>query len=111
MSAPLTDQLINADMSQEIFGSPFSLEQVDNGFSVQLIYTGSPNGTLSLEGRNAAGAPYVPLPSNYYSLSISAAGNQIFEYQSANFREVRLHYVPAGGSGLLSAFWYARRSS
>ena len=111
MSAPLTARLTNADMSQEIVSAPFSLEQVDNGFSVQSVFTGSPNGTLTLEGRNASGAPYVPLPGNLYSLAVTGPGNQIFEYQSANFSEVRLHFVPSGGSGLLSVFWFARRSS
>ncbi len=110
MGAPIIQQAINLDMSAEIFGEPFDLQAALNGFSVQAFFSGAPNGTLVLEGRNSLSAGFTQVGGAAFSLAVSAAGNQMFEYGNANFREARLHWLPTGGSGLLSAYWFSRRA-
>jgi hypothetical protein len=117
MAQALRQQFLNQDMSVEIISPVFELDRILNGFSVQAFFANKgaavPTGVLQLEGSN------MPSPGDNgeggfssigaaYQLSVAAAGNQMFEYSDCNFACVRLHWLPSGGGGLLTSFWFAR---
>ncbi len=96
------------DMSGVLTSEPIPLFNI-YGFSVQLIYTGSPDGEMKLQAsdddsfENQANTD----PSNWTDLSgtviaIAAAGSYIYNYSLVPFNWVRVVWTPSSGSGSLS---------
>lgn len=96
------------DMSGALTSEPVSLFSI-YGFSIQLVYTGSPDGEMKLQGSNDASfesQAYIN-PTNWTDLSgtaiaIAAAGSYIYNYSLVPFNWVRVVWTPSSGSGSLS---------
>lgn len=81
-------------------------------FSIQLVFTGTPAGTFKLQASNDTGKPQSAGDAAKYSgvtnwtdiadsdVTVSAAGNIMWNYQDAGFEWVRVIYTASGaGSG------------
>lgn len=96
------------DLSGNLTSEPISLFNI-YGFSIQLVYTGSPNGAFVLEGSNDASfdnQKNTP-PTNWTELSgttatIIAAGSYIYNYSLVPFNWVRVKWTFSSGSGSLN---------
>lgn len=106
------DVIIDAgDMSGDLTSSVISLDQV-YGYSVQAVFTGSPNGTLKLQCSDDPGsAERAPLGSGVTNwtditgatFSITGAGDATFNVNLAFYKWARLVYTRTSGSGSLTA--------
>lgn len=83
------------------------------GWAAQLFFTGSPVGTFKAQGScNATGVP--PTTDAEWSdigdssQAISAAGNILYNYDSANFNWVRIVYTKTSGTGTLNGRFNAK---
>lgn len=83
-------------------------------YSVQLVFTGSPVGTFSLQCSNDPGmpdggqTPQARSVTNWTvitgsSQAISAAGNIVWNVENAGYNWVRVHYVVTSGTGSLTS--------
>jgi hypothetical protein len=103
----------------EAMATSFNLEPTWLGhicnFSIQLVFTGSPVGTFSLQCSDDPGVgPSVNLPPSSEGVihwtdiadsaqAISAAGNHSYNFQNAGFTWVRLVWTAISGSGSLTS--------
>lgn len=107
--------LDGTDMQSSIVSDPVWLAHIVN-FSVQAVYTGSPNGTLKLQGSNDQGAKdglssQVSI-SNWSDISgasesVTGAGNVLFNVENAGYRWFRLVWTDSA-SGSPSTLTSAR---
>ncbi len=83
-------------------------------YSIQLVFTGTPNGAFSLQASDDAGTPdggTTPQASNVThwtdvtgsSQSISAAGNLMYQVQNAGYNWVRVIYTASSSTGTLTS--------
>lgn len=103
--------VINAvSMGATITGAAVNIQYLDN-ISIQLIFTGSPVGTVSLEGslsyaQSSTGAvinagTWTPLGVTY---AISAAGDLLIDLNEMSFPWIRIKYTRSSGSGTLDGY-------
>jgi hypothetical protein len=102
--------LKNGDMSTTLHSMPLDLTY-SYGYSIQVSYTGSPSGTMILEGSNDAPSPqdanfqYAAfVPTNWTTLagsSINVFGPDaiLYNFSDCYYRYVRVTYTPISGSG------------
>lgn len=102
------------DMSTSFDLAPVYLGHIVN-YSIQLVFTGSPVGTLSLQCSNDPGFPTGNSPvvqssnvTNWTiitgsSQAISAAGNVVWNVENAGYTWVRVDYVATSGAGSLTS--------
>lgn len=100
----------NGDMSlSTLTSAPISLYSIF-GYSIQLEFTGSPNGSFSVYvssdpfTSNQAG---LPAPTNFSlladsTLSISAAGDIMYNINECNYNWFKIIYTKASGTGSLN---------
>jgi hypothetical protein len=97
----------NGNMSITIISSIINLNEVAS-YSVQAVYTGTPAGSIKLQGSNdimtSSGNP----PTNWTDITdsvsdISTAGSYLINVEIPTYSWVRLVYSPTGGSGTLNA--------
>jgi len=109
------DELVlsGTDMTAGITSNAIYLGHIIN-FAVQAVYTGSPDGTISLEASNDKGADDTRTPNptitNWTSITsqaVSAAGSIMFNVQDCGYRWVRLRWVDSA-SGSPSTMTNAR---
>jgi|ERR1019366_776568 hypothetical protein len=100
------------DMTTSFSSRPIWLGHICN-YAIQLVFTGSPVGTLNLQCSNDPGLPdggTSPQALNVVnwtdvlnsSQAISAAGNHVWDVQNAGYTWVRVNYVATSGSGSLT---------
>lgn len=101
------------DLSTGWASRPVWLGHIAN-FSIQLIFTGSPNGTFTLQMSNDQGHPNSQAKSeqsadvtHWTTISgsaqpISAAGDLGYDYNNAGFPWVRVVWTPSSGTGSLT---------
>lgn len=102
-------------MAASIASDPMQLEQI-LGYAVQVVMTGSPVGTLVLQG--SCDAPQTPngigvAPTTWVDLggtsySVTAAGNVLYNMSEPFYNWVRLVYTRTSGSGALTATFNAK---
>lgn len=104
----LNELLINAgDMSGDITSAAQQLDYTI-GFSVQLVFAGSPVGTFKLQS-SCDPSVYPAAPTNWdditsSSQAISAAGSGTYNFnQTPGFKYVRAVYTRTSGTGTLNA--------
>lgn len=107
--------LNGTDMQSNIASNPIWLGHIVN-YSIQLVYTGSPNGSLKLQGSNDEGAKSNNVENvnitNWSDIadtavSVTAAGSNIYNIQNAGYRWVRLVWTNSS-SGSPSTLTSAR---
>jgi hypothetical protein len=99
------------DMTLTLNSQPLNLEFAF-GYAIQADISGSPVGTIKLQGSNDAPPDAYPqfasfAPTNWTditgsSTAITGAGSVLFNAASIYFRWVRSVYTPASGSGSLT---------
>lgn len=90
--------LNGTDMQSNIVSDPVWLGHIVN-FSIQLVYTGAPNGSFKLQGSNDEGAKSNNIENvnitNWSDISsttvnVTSAGSNIYNIENAGYRWVRL---------------------
>lgn len=89
----------NADMSQNVTTNSTDLQGLES-YSIQVVYTGSPNGTLKLQlsNDNVSFSDYTGS-----STSIAAAGSTMYKIVRNGERYVQAVFTVSSGSGTLNA--------
>ncbi len=103
-------QLIsNGNMS----GSLSAIQQLEQiyAYSVEAVYTGSPDGTLLLQASNdwnpgTSTGTWTTIDDS--SNSITGAGSSFWNVTSSNYAYVKFVYTATSGSGTLNVFFYGR---
>lgn len=99
------------NMAVSFNSTPVWLGHICN-YSIQLVFTGAPSGTFSLEMSNDEGDPSLPPARQYQSVThwthitgsdqpIVAAGNHAYTVANAGYRWVRFVWTAAAGTGTL----------
>lgn len=99
-------------------GASFNLDPVWLGhicnYSIQLVFTGTPDGSLKLQCSNDAGTPNGAAPATMStgvtnwtdiagsSQSIAAAGNHVWTVENAGYNWVRVVYTRSSSTGSLT---------
>lgn len=97
--------IIDGNMASNITSEAVDVSRMDN-ISVEAIYTGSPNGTLTLQGSNSK--------ENWASvntsenIAISSASNDIMVFANYAFKWARVVYTASSGSGTLNCYLTAK---
>jgi hypothetical protein len=99
----------SGDMSQATLSTnPINLDQ-KYGFSIHAVFTGTPTGTLKIQGSNDVGSDGIGTGVSNWSdipgqtLAVAAAGNGMFNVDASYYKWARLFYTKAGGTGTLTA--------
>ena len=107
--------LSGTDMTVNITSDPIWLGHIVN-YSIQVVYTGTPNGTLKLQGSNDQGANdtslstatitnWTDIPSS--SIAVSAAGSSLLLDKDCGYRWVRLVWTDsASGASSITVARY-----
>lgn len=122
-----TRQTINANGANNMTGTAVVLSDVEldnqnyNTVSFEIQITGTPTGTLSVEGSNQAdpanplkalaGVTFVPLPAGAMTPALPAVAGAALSYLgtlTTGARFVRLRYVNSGSTGQLNAYVSAK---
>lgn len=84
-------------------------------FSIQLVFTGTPNGTFKLQGSNDAGSPDGGSQPFLYSgvtnwtditgssQAITTAGDLMYQFENAGFNFVRVVWTRSSSTGSLTS--------
>lgn len=97
--------ITNGDMSGNLTSSVTEIKEARR-YGVQLIYTGTPTGTLKLQGSND-NTNWTDLTSQSVSLT-GSAGSKILT-DDADYSFVRTVYVFGSGTGTLNTIITAKR--
>jgi len=93
-----TTRLTAGDMSQATLSYVVSLGR-NTEYSVQAVYTGSPVGTLSIQGSND-NVTYTSLAG--LDVNITSAGNTLYNLSGQNYLHYKLLYTKSSGTGSLT---------
>lgn len=103
--------LTDGDVSGDLSSAPLLLAYAF-GYAIQAVFTGSPSGTLKLQGSNDSvpNAQFVETPPSNWtdidgsSTSISASGTVLLNAQGVYFTWVRAVFTPSmsPGTGTMS---------
>jgi hypothetical protein len=96
-----TKMVTNGDMSASITSDTINLVNKE-GFSIHAIYTGSPVGTLNVSG-SIDGVTFTSIPDSL--LSISAAGDVLYNFREVNYVFARVVWTFTSGTGTLNIFF------
>jgi len=91
--------ITNGDMSGNITSSVTPLAITD-GYSISAIWTGSPSGIMKIQV-SRDNVTFYDYPGS--QISVSGAGDQMWEITTANYSQVQLVYIASSGSGTLNA--------
>lgn len=102
--------IINGDMTLTLNSIPTNLDTAAS-YAVQAVFTGTPSGTLQLEGSNDNDDV---TPTNWTIItdsvqSITTSGSYLVNVEFPVYCWVRLSYLPTAGSGNLNAKINAKR--
>jgi hypothetical protein len=99
----LSGGALSASMTQSLVSDAVDLRE-STGFSVQLVYTGSPVGTFTLEASNdklnATPTTWVTVDNS--STAIAASGNFMINMEKSYFGWVRVKYTFTSGTGTIA---------
>lgn len=108
----VNDQVVTSQSLSANFASDAILVDQIYGFSMHLIYTGTPSGILSIECSNdpvqraSDIANWTPISGA--TVTISAAGDTLFNVDKVYFRWIRIKYTFSSSTGSLSANYFAK---
>lgn len=107
-NAPLTITS-SGDMAQATLSSdPINLDQ-KYGFSIQVMFTDAPVGTLKIQGSCDLGTNGIGSGVTNWSdipgqtIAVAAAGNGMFSVDATYYKWARLFYTKTSGTGALTA--------
>jgi hypothetical protein len=112
----LREVLLSAgDVTASLNSQPLLLAHAI-GYAIQYVITGSPVGSIKLQGSNdpVPDAIYTaPVPANWTDISgtttaISAAGDGVFNANGVYYNWVRLVYTKTSGTGALTVVGNAK---
>lgn len=96
----------NGSLAGDLTSSAQQLESM-YGYSVQVVWTGAPVGTLSLQA-SLNGSDWSTVSGSSTSLS-GAADSFLWNFQGAFYHYVRLNYVRTSGTGTITkALYFAK---
>lgn len=104
-------ELSGTDMTSNIDSKALWLGHIVN-YSIQVVYTGSPNGTLSIEASNDEGSntndtsnAQITNWTQVDAQAVSAAGSHMFQFENVGYKWVRLVWTnsSSGASTITSA--------
>lgn len=108
--------ITNGDMSASIISPVTSCKFLDNIF-IELVATGTPNGTyyveasndyqIDIDGNVLNAGTWVPLPI-VESTAINGAANIVFDINQLSAPFIRMHFVRTGGTGTLQMYISAK---
>lgn len=90
----------DASMGADVTSAPIVVS-AKSGYAVQAVYTGSPVGTLTLEG-SVDGSNWQTIDGS--STAISSASNTLYNVSYSQYSYFRLFFDYTSGSGVLNAF-------
>lgn len=101
--------MADANMTATSYSTAMCLEKT-SGFSIQAVVTGSPVGTLKLQGSNDESSPtnYTDIGGSSFAAS---ATTFIWNVDRPHYKWVRLAFVFTSGSGTLNARYNQNRGS
>jgi hypothetical protein len=103
-----------------VLGSVIDMQDVDTNASLEIQITGTPNGTLTLEGSNQyhplynTAPTFVPLAAGAANPALPAVAGAALSLlsnltaQALGCRYVRLRYVNSSSTGVLNAWFHGR---
>jgi hypothetical protein len=94
-------------MSASSTSLPINIDEA-RGYCIQAVYTGSPVGTLQVNGSND-GITYDPIPGSQFTIAVSAAGSVLISDPTPYYSYVQLAYTFTSGTGSLSASINSKR--
>lgn len=101
----------NVSMGASINSAAQQLDHI-YGFSIQLVFTGTPNGSFKMQCSNddvETGSQVVNWTDVANSAqAITAAGDMIYNYDGSHFKWVRLVYTRSSGTGTLNGQIYIK---
>ena len=104
----------STDLSSDATSQPISIEHILN-YAIQLVFTGTPNGSFKLQASCDEGDPNAPQESERddnisnwtdisgSSQSISAAGSHLWTVADAGYKWVRVVWTVSSSSGTLTS--------
>jgi hypothetical protein len=93
--------ITDASMGADVTSQPISID-AKKGYSVQLIYSGTPNGAFTLEG-SVDGSTWESI--NGSNITITASGDSLYNIYNAQYALFRLVFTRASGTGTLNAYY------
>lgn len=75
------------------------------GYSIQAVFTGSPNGAFKLQA-SLDGANWDDIADS--SESVTEAGNIVWNVSSVQYPQVRVVYTRSSGTGSLSLYFFGK---
>lgn len=98
---------VSGDMSQaSITSLGFNVQNMDN-IGIQIVWTGSPVGTLALNGSGYDGG-YLPLPGFSVNAPSGSAGGTLLDIVPTSMFWLQLVYTKTSGTGSLNAWFFAK---
>jgi len=103
--------ILNTQISNAVsLGSSFNSSTVDIseviGYAVQLTYTGTPTGSLTINASNDG--------TNFFTVATvtltGSAGTNVQNFTQAHYKYVRISYTFTSGAGTLTAYVSGKRS-
>jgi hypothetical protein len=114
--------LDGTDMASTITSDPIWLANIIN-YNIQIVFTGSPVGTFTLQISGDAGNPNAPfqVDRDYQithwttmqgsSQAIAASGDHSYEVQNSGHRWARLIYTKTSGTGTITSCRFALKGA
>lgn len=105
-NTPLFNPLLTVPMNQNLTSNAVPVVNME-GYSIQAVYTASPNGILALQASSdpfkyATASPQPPVPMNWTTITnspqtVTAAGVFIWNVEFVYYNYVRLIYTDLSG--------------
>lgn len=106
MASPFQKVIINGSMNVSISSNPI-VANYWGVLSVQAVWTGTPEGTLSLAVSNELNGTYDPLLGSSVDVG-GAAGSWTWDLGPMAPPFIKVIYMPASGSGILNVSTFIR---
>lgn len=98
-----SDVMVNAQSMGASFNGT-AKQLVVTGFSIQSVYSGTPSGTLKLQGSND-GTNYDDVPSASSALT-GSAGSSLWNLSNIYFKYIRVVWTRTGGTGSVTSSYF-----
>lgn len=101
--------LDSTDMASGIESDPIWLAHIEH-YSIQVVFTGSPNGSFSVQASNDKGSSTNKTEfaeiTNWTEVSsenVTTAGSRMLNLENVGYRWARLVWTPSSGSGTVTS--------
>lgn len=95
--------IVDQSMAASFSSHEMAAEYYRPGFSIHLVYTGAPVGSLKLQASND-GATWEDVASS--TVAVSAASSTLYNLADQYYRLVRVVYTRTSGTGTINGYFY-----